>query len=356
MAVVPLAFGTVLWNAARKRPRTIALPAPIAALALSRDGSRLAVVTDAGQVLWRENAEFQALPSERSFSFVGSPAPALQFSPDGKALLGSGFTFPDLNRTGAYQWDLARRTIAWSAAPLPSDEWRRFSFSSDGRKLLNRSNYVTEILAATGNGKASKNPFSRNARSFPIEQRLNTKVVFSGGGETNPSELVLSSDGKTLIGSRLDGRLQFWNVASGQSKNLTPIMPWVSVDFVSEMSQLKPSPDGRFVAVCDNLSVALWDTATKRWTRGPQTTSTEHYVVWMPDSKSLWFGSNVSTGQDKNLTRQLSAPALQTMRVIPAWGPLALSGDGRTLATGTSSSTPELRPPVASRLAEFMGQ
>lgn len=335
---VPLVLVALLWKAARKRPSQIALPAPIAALALSHDGRRLAVVTEGGQVMWRENGGFHVLPVEQPFSFQNSPA--IQFSRDSKTLIGTGFPFKDFNTTGAYQWDLTSNKIVWSASPLIKNTHRIFSISSDGRKLLDRSYDVIKVLDTTKKGEPSKNALSLYAVSFPTENRFQIKIVLKDGGETVPQEVVLSSDNKTLIISGMDGRLQFYDLASGKRIERTPAMPKPSANYLADLSQLKPSPDDRFVALCSELGVFVWDKKANRWTQGPQTTPTEHYVAWMPDSRSLWLGSNVSTGEDKNSTRQLSVPALKTMRVLPEWGPLALSGDGRTLATGTSSSTP----------------
>lgn len=289
--------------------------------------------------MWRDNGEFHDLTIESPFNPQDSTV--IQFSRDGKTLTGTGIPFKDSNTTGAYRWDLTSGKIAWSAAPMFKDMLRTFSISSDGRKLLDQSYEVIKVLDLTKSGKTSKNALSRHALNFPIENRLEIKIVLNDGGQTMPQHPVLSSDDKTLIISTLNGRLQFYDLASGKRIEQTSAIPGLSTNAITtDLSQLKPSPDNRFVAVCNNFGVLIWDKTTKRWTQGPQTTPTQHYVAWMPDSRSLWLGSNVSTGQEKNLTRQLSVPALKTMRVLPEWGPLALSGDGRVLATGTSSSTP----------------
>ena len=129
--------------------------------------------------------------------------------------------------------------------------------------------------------------------------------------------------------------MQFWDVASGKRIERTPPIAKPSANNLPMLSQLKPSPDGRFVAVCDNLGVMVWDRTSKSWAQGPQTTPTERYVAWMPDSRSLWLGSNNFPGavQNQNNLQELSVPELKTMRTLPGVGPLAIAGDGRTLAT-----------------------
>lgn len=53
----------------------------------------------------------------------------------------------------------------------------------------------------------------------------------------------------------------------------------------------------------------------------------------MPDSRSLWTSSFVAPSSDNDKVQRLSVPELKPLRVLPAWGPFAVSGDGRTIAT-----------------------
>lgn len=140
LIVVPLILVALLWKAARRRPSKIALPAPIAALALSHDGRRLAIVTEGGQILWHENGNFYVLSDEQLFSFQSSPT--IQFSRDSKTLTGTGF---------------------------PSYE-------------------VIKVLDVRKRGKASINAHSRYALSFPTENQLQIKFILSDGGEGFPTE------------------------------------------------------------------------------------------------------------------------------------------------------------------------
>ena len=189
LVVVPLILVALLWNAARMRPRFVQTPARVIALALSHDGSRLAVVTNAGKVIWRESGEFQTLPGEKPFSLLSSPI--IQFSSDGETLTATGFQFKYSPSTGAYRWNLKNGKIQWSAVPSAKDMLRVFTISNDGQKLLDRSYEVVKVRDAAGKSKPDKNSLSRYAVSFPTETRLEINIMLKDGVKTLPRKRFL---------------------------------------------------------------------------------------------------------------------------------------------------------------------
>lgn len=339
LLVVPLVLIALLWKAARQRPRFVATPAPTASLALSHDGKRLAIATTDNRILWWENGKFHVLPAETSPTNTGR-TPTLQFSRDRRTLVGTDIFLFRSNILLAYAWNLETNKINWSADAAHKEDVGILTASLDGRKIVRQFRDNFEVLDITDASAPRVRSQSRYTRTFPITHRLQVQISCGDGCTTSPAKVALSADNQTLILTERGGILQFWDISTGQRVSRTSPIPGFKPSVLLEFSVLSASPDGRYVALCDGLGVNVWDRKMNRWTQGPQTTPTEHYVAWMPDSRSLWLGSNVSTGEDKNLTRQLSVPDLKTMRVLPEWGPLALSGDGHTLATGTSSSTP----------------
>ena len=338
LITVPLILVALLWKPARQRPRFVATPARAETLALSYDGSRLAMATKHPQVWWREAGDFHRLPMEIAAPGANiSQAPTLQFARDGRTLTSTNlFLAADYSRA-AYRWNLADDKIAWSAVSPHKNDGNEAELSSDGRRIAQHSYDVFLVRNLTNEGTPQTNAKSKYARDFPLLLRLRLKLPNEDGLYLMPADFTLSHDAATLILAEKDGRLRFWNIASKQRTAITPPLP----ARVGEIGNLVASPDGRFVALCDSVSVALWDNKTNAWTKSAQTSPATHYLAWMSDSRPLWLGNDISTGEEKNLTRQLSAPALKTMRTLPVWGPLAVAGDGHTLVTRAERYSPE---------------
>ena len=333
---VPLIFVALLWGLVRQqRPRFVATPAMAQALALSYDGTRLAVAAENGQFLWYEAGQKHVLPLETAPGFrsdfaVASP-PSLQFARDGSTLFGSNLFLSNDNTKTAYAWNLATNSIAWSAGSTYKDDVNGFALASNASRMAQHSYDVVKVRDLTGAGAPAKNPQSRYGRDFPVLMRLRVPRFLATGRSIFPDVIALSANNSELIIADSSGRLQFWSVATGKKTAQTPPMPASNGDF----SELKPSPDGRFVALCDYTGVALWDTKTGLWTRGALTLSTLHNIAWMPDSRSLWLSGFVAPATDNDKTQKLRVPDLHLLRVLPTWGPVAVSGDGHTLATRT---------------------
>lgn len=335
---VPLILAAALWFIARnQRPRFVKTPAMVESLALSYDGSRLAVAADNGQILWRGNGRLQILPIETAntfnavnFAFV---RPTLQFARDGQTLFGSEFMLSSDSTKTAYAWNLATDKIAWSAASAYKDDFSGYSFARDATKLAQHSYDVVKVLDLTKTGAPIKNQKSRYAREFPVLMRVRVPPFAATGRSGFPDVIALSADNSQMIIADTNGRLQFWSVATGKKVNQSAPAPMPASN--GNFGELKPSRDGRYVALTDRTSVALWDSTTGVWTQSALTLGTLHNVVWMPDSRSLWLSGFVAPLTDNDKTQRLSVPQLKPLRILPTWGPVAVSGDGRMLATRT---------------------
>ena len=333
LLVVPLVLVALLWRAASHRPRFVATPVSAQALALSGDGKRVAFSIQSLHVLWIEDGQLHKLPTTQAYPGYppfGSP-PAVQFAPDGDAVFRIEHDIPQV-----FRWNLATDGVAWSAIPpvKTTQPLGDFAVSRDGKRLAQRVHGVVKVLDISKPGTPQKpvpgNGASQYARRFPVLFRQEIGVKARRGSDGYVAALALSSDGAVLIAAEPSGSLQFWNVASGQLTRQTAPLPSIS----GSITQLKPSPDGRFVAFCDDKGVALWSTQTGKWTRAVATTLVAlHDLAWMPDSRSLWTSSFVIPNADYDRVQRLRVPDLKPLRVVSAWGPIAVSGDGKTLAT-----------------------
>lgn len=339
LVAVPLILAAVLWQSARQRPRSVEAPGMVQSLALSGDGKRLAIVTADNRVFWREDGNWQALPLESLPASFGE-TPQLRFSRDGHTLIGADTSSIVTDARLAYSWNLETNKIKWSVDAARKEDVGTFVLSHDEGEIVRQFQENFEVLNTTNASAPRVKSHDRSMRDFPITRRLRVLIPYDDTRTVSPARAALSADDRTLITADMHGALQFWDIATGKQIDQAPPIPKPSANLDMNLGELQPSPDGRSIALCYVYGVAVWDRRQHRWMLGPQTTPTQHYVAWMPDSRSLWLGSNVSTGEEKNLTRQLNVPDLKTMRVLPEWGPLALSDNGRTLATGTSSSTP----------------
>ncbi|BCM91030.1 hypothetical protein IAD21_02894 [Abditibacteriota bacterium] len=327
LIALPLLLVIPLWQAAQKRPRLWGvLTAPAASLALSRDGQVVAFRTSNGAVellpragtrrlLQTEGAAMQN-PSYSAYS----PA-KLRFASDDHTLLASNIR-TDASSTGLYAWDAGTGNIKWSALSPFTDDLCRYWVSSDGKRAVQRSYDVVKVLDISGEGARQNSKKSNFARAFPVLTRFLPNIKEPTGGKSLPQTLALSADGKTIVLATQGGALEFWDVVTGKRQSqTTPSGASTSADW-----ELQYSPDGRFVALFDGTTISIWDTTTRKWSANTVTSaSSEVALAWMADSHSLWTGAGT--------VQQWSVPELKSLRDLPVSGPVAVSGDGRTLVT-----------------------
>lgn len=334
-AALPLVIFAAMWRVSSRRPRLLgSLDSPAQALAVSRDGSRVAVLTENGAArFWTsQNNDFLGLPFDglgafrsTSSGLGGADSPVLQFWPDEKSVFASSSLRADTSGEMARVWSLPDRKPVWSALPNGKDDFSRFWLSSDGTRLVQRTWTWVKIFDLTKSSTPRASELSRSARNFTLVRRFdfhNTKTLM-------PQGLALSPDNKTLVVLSSSGPLEFWDVKTAKRTLQTPPPPRPQ----GNISALSLSPDGRFIALCDNMGVFVWNTATSVWTQTSSYSSFERSIAWASDSRSLW------TGGDK--VEQWRAPDLKPLRTLPVSGPVALSSDGKTLVTRNVPRTGE---------------
>lgn len=359
LIALPLLLLVPLWQTARRRPRLQGvLVAPPVALALSRDGSVVAAQRSSGTVcLWSRGGPRLDLQNEgfRVGANVNSPAylpPELRFSPDAGTILGANISTGETN-SSLYAWDAQTGKIRWSAVSnvdIP-DGFCRYLISSDGTRAAQRAYDGVNVfdISVTGGPQSSKK--SKFARAFPLLSHFQARTAQAKRGYSLSQALAFSPDNRTLALVNTAGQLEFWDVAKGQRQSQTPsasvpgsvsrfppfarIVPVAPPGYTAGMTsvivlgiepRLQYSPDGKFVALFDGTLLSLWDVAARKWLRRTVASpSSEPFLAWMPDSRSIWTGSGS--------VQQWSVPALVSLRELPVTGPVAVSGDGSLLAT-----------------------
>ncbi|MEV1000943.1 AAA family ATPase [Nonomuraea sp. NPDC050202] len=295
-----------LWDTATRRQ----LGAPITRarfdcsgveLALSPDGRTLATAC-ISTVRFYDVATRRELGPPLKHDDVVS---ALAYSPDGKTLVTGDFTGV------VRQWDAATHRPRGPDLGRPdhgrerANIVRRVAFTRDGARL------------AVAAGKAVR--LWDTATSRPL-----------GGPIARQREPILdlgfSPDAKTLATVSYDNAARLWNVASGEQTA-------VIMDRTAGFDSIAFSPDGTRIATGGRTGrTVLWDTASRQRLVALQDNNMSvERVAFSPDGKLLAAASG------DGLVR-LADPQvhLQIGRPIPAGGAVALSPDGRTVATGDS--------------------
>jgi WD40 repeat protein len=324
---LPLALFGAMWRLASRRPRFVAgLGSPARALAVSPDGSRVVAATHSGEVrVWTAgDNRFRTLPFDgwgafKNTSATGGDFPTpLQLLPDGKSVFASSSLRANTLGEMARLWSVPDRKALWSALPNGENDFARFWLSSDGTRLIQRSWTWVKVFDLTRPWTPRKSGLSRSARNFSLVRKFN----FHSTRTPMPQQVALSGDNKTLIVLASGGRLEFWDMTT--AKRISQTRP-IGSGSGGDTSVLSPSPDGRFIALCDNTGVFVWNISTGVWTQARQASYSERSLAWASDSRSLWTGGDSVQGW--------SAPALKKLRSLPVAGPVALTGDGRTVLT-----------------------
>jgi WD40 repeat protein len=187
---------------------------------------------------------------------------------------------------------------------------RRLALSRDGK-----------LLATAANGAGAINIW---------ETGLGHVTFALKSGDAKIAALSFAPDAKTLVSGTEDGVIQLWEFAAGKPR----------IEFKDEQRArprsflfLEFSPDGRFVAVGDpyNDSVLLWETATGKVARKLEDIRSPRCAAFSADSKVLATGDesgrvrvwDVESGKEDSASGSPDT----------AFGPIALSADGKILAT-----------------------
>jgi WD40 repeat protein len=308
------ADGTVrLWDMATQRQIGSPLTAgtgPVVSVAFSPDGRILATGGADGTVrLWDVVTHRQI----GSLLTAGTgPVVSVAFSPDGKTLASAD---------GAVRlWDVVTQRQIGSLLTAGTGPVVSVVFSPGGRIL------------ATGSADGTVQLWDAAA----IGQELGSLLTVGTGAVV---WVAFSPDGKTLASA--DGAVRLWDVATGHqlgSQITGGTGPVVSVAL---------SPDGKTLATGSaDGTVQLWDVATHRQVRSPLTAGTGpvRSVAFSPDGKTLASADEavrlwaVATGHQ--LGSQITGGSVAFVSL--AFVSVALSPDGKTLATGSADGTVQL--------------
>lgn len=296
-----------LWDTASRRQ----LGAPITRrkyecsdvrLALSPDGRTLATACLA-------DVRFYDVATRRE---LGAPlrqkavVSALAYSPDGKTLVTGGLDGV------VQQWDAATHRPHGAPIGRPGrgiDRSRRIfavAFSRDGRTIATASQDGTARLWDAATSRPRGAPLTGHAGS----------VV----------DVAFSPDGRTLATVSWDRTARLWEVATGRQTG-------VIRDRNAGFDAIVFSPDGTRLATAGPTGrTVVWDTASRQPVLAlAVNVSPVERVAFSPDGKLLAAG-----GGDGVVRLADPRTHLQAGTAMPARADVALSPDGRTLATGVA--------------------
>jgi WD40 repeat protein len=169
-----------------------------------------------------------------------------------------------------------------------------------------------------------------------------------------PEELYytdLSPDGRQLVYIEGFNTLRFWDLAKARVANSLRFAP--GYETVGTQSRVLFSPNGRRLATVDNKDVVVWDLVTGKRIAAVSVARVSRECGWAEiafsaDGKRL----AVCRGREKDQLRytvwdvDANKPALELALPVTDWAYLALSPDGKLLATWEhlNDSRPVTRP------------
>ncbi|MBL6705400.1 MAG: hypothetical protein ISQ06_04770 [Planctomycetaceae bacterium] len=319
---------------------------PIAAVAVSPDGSRIAVARF-GSVEIRDAASMKVV--RRLTDFPGK-VNSVEFSSDGARIIaGSGIA-------GLYG-----QASIWTIAdgkPVAMFEGHRDAMYD---AVLNRDQSILAtcsydkkiVLWDVATGKELRTLAGHNGAVFDLDFSPDGTIVASASADQTIKLWKVSSgerldtlsqplkdqyvvrfspDGEYVIAGGLDNRIRVWKVISKTKPQINPLV-YSRIAAEGSIIQLGFSPDGsRLVSIADDQTMKLWDTAeyTQRFAFEAQSSVTPALAV-APNGKSFVVGRIDGTLQkynfDTSSTGATTEQHSQLVTVFPATGKPSQSVD-----------------------------
>ena len=301
-----------LWDASTGRLRTpLHIPQVLVSIVFSPDGHTVATVDEIGKVMLWDMATGQPLITLTDAD--GKPVTVV-FSPDGHtAAIAEGDT--------VRLWDVK---TGRSRTPFAghTDVIRAEAFSPDGHTLATASEDRTVRLWNVSTGQLRT--------TLPGRTDLAVSLAFS-------------PDGRTLATGSQDGTVRLWDVGTPQ--------PRTTIRHIRYVNSLAFSPDGHIVATGSVDGAArLWDAGTGRLraTMG-HIDSPKRALDADPNGVELTEfaqGHTLTTASDDGTVRRWDVATSRPLTLLTGNrnnqnpdSPVALSSDGRTLATERLEAT-----------------
>jgi WD40 repeat protein len=294
----------------------------VGALALSPDGKLLAVGEEQGDAIFMWEWQTPNAP-QRLTAKVDRGTNFLAFSPDGRLLISSGN-----DRKGVCFWDVARgRLLGAEIVGDSSCFIRRAAFSRDGR-LLATALYYSESqpesrYSLAHNGVFVWEPPASSGDDTKEKQNRPAKLLRKIAASAQ--DIAISADKKTLHLLTVAGPSR-WDIETG--KKLTPPPPFAPE---GDIDQVFFAPAGKVVTV-DDTAIRFWDAPTGKHLHAiPSTYWTS--VALSPD------GRRIATAAHDNTVRLLDAVNGKQIFRLPGHGELgsrynvAFSADGKSIVS-----------------------
>lgn len=282
--------------------------------AFSRDSRLIAASGGDGSVtVWDVNSgrELQKLGGSSQGS-VMAPLGVyfIAFTPDNRVV-----TISD----AVHVWDLSTgRELSKFAAEMGGVSGFN---GSDGGLTLTPDG--TQLLLVTAG-------FDPEVRFIDLASGREARRIKLSGDQIDSLQLAFNTDGHLLAAGIHDKRLKFWDVTAKKDRELGPT--------TKEFSPLEFSRDGRLLALSDNYTVKIWDTATLRELSSLTVPTSINFpegdalVSFSEDGKRLATGG---IGTDTIVWETENGKRLSTMngRTNMAYN-VAFSADGMELISG----------------------
>jgi RNA polymerase sigma factor (sigma-70 family) len=274
----------------------------------------------------------------------GEPLESIAYSPDGKMIASGGYG----------------RLMLWEAQtgkPLLPVAGKDHGSPNPG---ISQHGHISG-LAFTPNSKRLVSVGSQAYRPAPGE------VVFwdvaAGRLEADPGVLLEARDGASMqaVAVSPDGKIAVVATFSGTLKivdlQTQTIHRTVKIDGVAGLSI---APDGKTLAVATSKGIVLLDLASGKEVKRLEP-GLARQVVFAPDGKSIWVGCDGGDSWKKdNRPGTISrwdfktGTALETFKTVPGrLLSLAISPDGKTLASGGHRGGPFLWDAVTGRAVDL---